>query len=273
MIDVDTDAPLSSRTAMAKGWDVFTLEYVVNPPLSAVFTEGALDQYEAIFNFLWRLKRGEHALSGAWTTLKEVERYGCAQEGVARVVRHCQALRHLITHVLTNLQYYIMLEVVEASWAAFHAEASGAADLDSLIAAHHKYVTAVQEKALLGAACQEVHKELMGMVGCALDFHTLTRAVLLHVAQLASTSFCGKKESSRPGGASPIALTPQALHQFGSSIKALSLRFSTHFKRFTVALSQQNTVDVRFLSFRLDFSEYFVRLNDKMQATGMQDQV
>ena len=45
--------------AEEKGWDVFSLEYVVDDPLSTVFTEQAMGKYLRVFNFLWRLKRVE----------------------------------------------------------------------------------------------------------------------------------------------------------------------------------------------------------------------
>lgn len=53
-----------------RGWDVFSLEYQTASPLSTVFTEGVMLRYLRIFNFLWRLKRVEHALSASWKVMK-----------------------------------------------------------------------------------------------------------------------------------------------------------------------------------------------------------
>ena len=49
------------------GWDVFTLSYAMSPPLSAVVTPDTADTYARLFYFLWRVRRVEHALTGAWT--------------------------------------------------------------------------------------------------------------------------------------------------------------------------------------------------------------
>ena len=45
------------------GWDVFTLIYRNDGPISTVVTDSAIKQYLKIFNFLWRAKRMEFILS------------------------------------------------------------------------------------------------------------------------------------------------------------------------------------------------------------------
>jgi len=52
------------------GWDVFSLEYVTTSPLSTVFTDDVMTKYLRVFNFLWRLKRVEVALSSSWQLMK-----------------------------------------------------------------------------------------------------------------------------------------------------------------------------------------------------------
>lgn len=48
------------------GWDVFSLDYRVDGPISTVFTPECMIIYLRIFNFLWRAKRMEYALSAIW---------------------------------------------------------------------------------------------------------------------------------------------------------------------------------------------------------------
>ena len=69
--------------AEEKGWDVFSLEYVVDDPLSTVFTEQAMGKYLRVFNFLWRLKRVEHSLCATWQTMKPNVAAALQREGVA----------------------------------------------------------------------------------------------------------------------------------------------------------------------------------------------
>ena len=49
------------------GWDVFSLDYKVSGPISAVFGQKALTRYLMLFNSLWRAKRMEWMLARVWT--------------------------------------------------------------------------------------------------------------------------------------------------------------------------------------------------------------
>ena len=66
-----------------QGWDVFSLEYTMNPPLTTVFTEAAMGKYLRVFNFLWRLKRVEHSLCATWQTMKPNVTAALQRDGVA----------------------------------------------------------------------------------------------------------------------------------------------------------------------------------------------
>jgi gamma-tubulin complex component 3 len=42
-----------------KGWDLFLLDYHVDPPINAVFSQLVMDQYLRIFNFLFGLQKAQ----------------------------------------------------------------------------------------------------------------------------------------------------------------------------------------------------------------------
>lgn len=48
------------------GWDVFTLEYKVNPPIDTVLDQEAMGNYLKLFKHLWQMKRIEKALDTVW---------------------------------------------------------------------------------------------------------------------------------------------------------------------------------------------------------------
>lgn len=49
------------------GWDVFTLEYKVNPPIDTVLDLEAMEKYLKLFKHLWQMKRIEKTLDKGWT--------------------------------------------------------------------------------------------------------------------------------------------------------------------------------------------------------------
>jgi gamma-tubulin complex component 3 len=163
-----------------RGWDVFSLEYDARVPLDTVFTESVMARYLRIFNFLWKLRRVEHALIGAWKTMKPncitSHSFTKLQDAVKlqllSTLRQCQVLWNQMNHFVTNLQYYIMFEVLEVSWSNFSNEMEVAKDLDDLLAAHDKYLHSIVEKSLLGERSQSLYKSLFVLFDLILHFRS-----------------------------------------------------------------------------------------------------
>lgn len=137
------------------GWDCFTLEYKIDAPVDVIITPWASTQYLKVFNFLWRVKRVEFALESTW------RRYMTGARGVLGNVEdkvgadwkkvHC-VIAEMI-HFICQLQYYILFEVIEASWDQLQiAISKPGCTLDDLIEAHTKYLSSITHKGLLGSS-------------------------------------------------------------------------------------------------------------------------
>lgn len=136
------------------GWDVFTLEYKVDAPVDVIITPWASKKYLTVFNFLWRVKRVEFALGSTWRRCMTGARGVLANvdEKMSRdwkVARCCIAE---MIHFVNQLQYYILFEVIEASWDQLQtAITKPDCTLDDLIEAHTTYLKAITHKGLLGS--------------------------------------------------------------------------------------------------------------------------
>lgn len=163
-----------------RGWDVFSLEYDARVPLDTVFTASVMKRYLKIFNFLWKLKRVDHSLTGIWKTMKPncIVSSPFYKEGTnirsqfVSVLRKCQVLFNEMNHFVTNFQYYIMFEVLEVSWARFSEEMDSAKDLDDLLLAHDKYLTSIVEKSLLGERSHGILRNLFALFDIILQFRS-----------------------------------------------------------------------------------------------------
>ncbi len=151
------DARLTEMEKGDTGWDVFTLEYKVDAPVDVIINPWANRQYLKIFNLLWRIKRVEFALGSTWRRCMTGAR-GVLAVVDAKMNRDWKTARCCIAemiHFVNQLQYYILFEVIEASWdqlhAAIHKQDS---TLDDLIEAHTKYLKAITHKGLLGSSRQ-----------------------------------------------------------------------------------------------------------------------
>ncbi|KAI5063621.1 hypothetical protein GOP47_0022168 [Adiantum capillus-veneris] len=268
-----------------RGWDVFSLEYTLRDPLNTIFTEAVMASYLKIFNFLWRLKRVEHALSATWQTMKP----NCSlarlftpsghgeKSQVVAVLRRCQTLRNEMNHFVTNLQYYIMFEVLEYSWANFLEEMEDAQDLDDLIAAHEKYLTSIIEKALLGERSKLLCKTLFSLFDLILRFRGLADRLYenARAVQARSDNSARKKlerELLLSGVGRKMAnadFTVEFLKGMGEEMDGVAAEYSSLFEGFIAQLPVQQHVDLKFLSFRLDFSEFYIRQHMSMSTTPL----
>ena len=137
------------------GWDVFTLEYKVDAPVDVIVNAHGSKQYLKVFNFLWRVKRVEFALGVTWRRCMTGARGVLAAAEADALARDWKTARCVVAemvHFVVQLQYYILFEVIESSWAALQRDmARPGATLDDLISAHAKYLRCITRKGLLGA--------------------------------------------------------------------------------------------------------------------------
>ena len=147
------DARLVELSHGDVGWDVFTLEYKVDAPVDVVITPWANTQYLVIFNLLWRVKRVEFALGSTWRRCMTGARgvLATVDDKLSRDWKTARCCMAEMIHFVNQLQYYILFEVIEASWDQLQAAITKQdCTLDDLIQAHTKYLKAITHKGLLG---------------------------------------------------------------------------------------------------------------------------
>ena len=147
------DARLVELSHGDVGWDVFTLEYKVDAPVDVVITPWASKQYLVIFNLLWRVKRVEFALGSTWRRCMTGARgvLATVDDKLSRDWKTARCCMAEMIHFVNQLQYYILFEVIEASWDQLQAAITKPdCTLDDLVEAHTKYLKAITHKGLLG---------------------------------------------------------------------------------------------------------------------------
>lgn len=167
------------------GWDVFTLEYKVDPPVDVVLDERSTQIYTKLFKHLWRIKRVEYALNESWRRVMNGSRWFNKVKGeclpCSQASENPYLQRRLIVlpsdlqpdfhqsrialsemlHFVKQLSYFCHLEVIDCSWTVleeFINRKEG--DLDALIEAHRAYTDRLVCKALLrGTGSKQVSED------------------------------------------------------------------------------------------------------------------
>ncbi|KAI8909600.1 Spc98 family-domain-containing protein [Gorgonomyces haynaldii] len=141
------DVRLLEASAGDLGWDVFALDYHPPFPVNTILNPQAMHCYLKLFSFLWRMKRTEHVLQNTWKRQMsmhlELRNAGCDQ-----LLHQMQLLNASMSHFMTQLQHFILLDGVEASWVEFNDKMHNL-DLDLLIAEHNKYLNRITIKSML----------------------------------------------------------------------------------------------------------------------------
>jgi hypothetical protein len=65
-----SSSPSSSPSTML-GWDVVTLDYIVQWPETLILTPSHISRYVSLFHGLWALKRAEYGLNTVWALHRE----------------------------------------------------------------------------------------------------------------------------------------------------------------------------------------------------------
>ncbi len=169
------------------GWDIFSLGYDIQAPLTAVVHPASMKKYHEVFDLLFRLKRIEWMLNSTWrqsTVLNHAlqymiskysdvalgSAYAMKQDGkitrMKRLLRTFSLTRQTMLHFVSNFQSYLMYEVLESGWKSLVTQLRNAKTLDEVIHAHDDYLNKIIIKSLLetlGANGNEREKDGIGM--------------------------------------------------------------------------------------------------------------
>ncbi|KAJ3010986.1 UNVERIFIED_CONTAM: Gamma-tubulin complex component 3 [Siphonaria sp. JEL0065] len=257
------DVRLLEISAGDSGWDVFTLDYHTDSPISTVFPSQSMHQYMKLFTFLWRLKRVEHTLSAAW---KKGNRIYCLPENEGIVQSE-------MIHFIYQLQYYFLFEVLECSWNELNAYLEKrTGDLDQLIGAHNKYLNNITSRGLLAATTssnQNMFSMLIGLFDVILKFQLAMEEMveigleILSIAKQKNTKEYESRLMDRISSIHDIRLdAPKKpmeplsvrVETVGANIKQIAEEYHTDLQTMLNALSSHPDVNLHGLRIQLDYN-------------------
>ncbi|KAI0443740.1 Spc97/Spc98 family protein [Xylaria telfairii] len=269
------------------GWDCFTLEYKIDAPVDVVVSDWGNRQYLKVFNFLWRIKRVEFALSSTWRKVTTGSR-GVLQTDYAIVQETWKTTRGFLAemiHFVGQLQYYILFEVIESSWTELQARLKREdATLDDIIKAHKNYLNSITHKGLLGArrrrfvassnssaavTNEEDDNSYMIQLGELLRTMLSYRDCVDGLYSWSVSDFTRRQEADfrredmGMGSDDPHSEFP-ALQE---RLRHLGERFRTRLQILLGDLAYQPDVDLRFLGVSMNFNDVYQPVRRKLKST------
>ncbi|THU70255.1 hypothetical protein C4D60_Mb08t23100 [Musa balbisiana] len=202
-----------------------------------------------------------HALEGL--VIEAAKRIDCHLMDVIhrryRFKDHCLAIKRYLLLGQGDFVQYLM--------DVFSEEMNAAKDLDDLLAAHEKYLNSIVEKSLLGERSQGLIRILFVLFDLILRLRSHAERWFEHIFEL---QVRGRSKSRiKMMGAGPwfvgdrkamMQLAGEFLGRMGEDLDKIAKEYSASLDDFISQLPIQQHVDLKFLLFRLDFTEYYSRL-------------
>lgn len=246
------------------GWDIFTLDYRVETPLNTIFHQNIMMKYLRIFNFLWRVKRVEFCLNNVWINQMKASQFLGKVPGVKKEFHRCHLLRNEMIHFIDNLFNYLMVEVIEATWDQFKEKLGGLKEMNELIELHENCIDKILEKALLKEKTEVIYKHLLKIFELIYRLK-FTQDILLNKAQEEYSIYQrrvkeremeeliseGKSFNDLPIKSGFTKENSEVLNSIAKDYMEALFSFQNLLK------NEENLGNLRFLSFRLDFNEYY----------------
>lgn len=257
------------------GWDVFSLTYQVNGPICAVFNRNAMQKYLRIFNFLWRTKRMEFVLATMYSKqITDARELGSIEE-LKPCLQQVFAMQAAMSHFVNQIQHYFMFEVLECSWDELTTALKTSPDLDHVITAHNKFLNTVSDRIFLGSDSKGMLSQLRSIFDIINTFQKAHAALYdAGVDELQRRlAFEGRAYANSEAGnwgtvaadsdgndASAARFLSLTLSGHKAKIDVIARQFQGMTGRFLTMLTTQSDPSLRFLSFRIDFNEYYRRV-------------
>ncbi|XP_017888838.1 gamma-tubulin complex component 3 homolog [Ceratina calcarata] len=259
------DVRLLAPSENERGWDVFILDYNVGGPIGMIL-EPCRQIYQTVFFALWRAKRMESILSAIWKRQITSAKMFRKMPEVLPIQTHIHSITSSMVHLVHQMQYFFLFEVIECSWDTFAKQLGQAASLDDIITSHNHFIDAVRRGTLLDENSQELMDHLRSVYGPILDLQNLeetflTHATLEYEARLKDntplSTNCSLSENSDAEIAKRQAAFSKYLNTLSIQLRLLSRTYQDRVKKFLIMLASAEDVSLQLLSVRLDFNEYY----------------
>jgi gamma-tubulin complex component 3 len=242
------DVKLLEASSGDNGWDIFSLNYKVDPPISTILTHETIQGYLKVFNLLWKLKRVEHALNTSWVQQTSYRNELFSLVEIRGDLHKCNLLRSEMLHFISNLHSYLQVEVIESEWKKFEEELTSAEDLYQIMQVQKQFIKVIHERSMLTHEHIDLYQIMIKIFEQIHKFKYTQD--LLYTSALDEYHKRQNKFEDMEDFGHPIS--PEARNQ----LNLLGKQYREYFDKFNELLSQLE-IDQKSLSFRLDFNEYY----------------
>lgn len=151
--------------------NMITLSYKLDWPLSLILNPETIEQYQAIFNYLMKLKRISWVLEECFQLLKDSHKEFGYKILKSQQYRNVQQIRHKMTQFVQSLENYITRNVLQISWNELMRDLKSSQSILCIYRKHTNYLKRILFLCLLNKKSYEFYKTIEDIFKVILKFH------------------------------------------------------------------------------------------------------
>lgn len=152
-------------TSTLSGIECFTFNYTTNWPISIVLHQMTISKYQIIFRQLFYCKYVENYLCRVWLGNNNAKKFDLE---TSEQYRAAFTLRQRMMNTIQNLEYYMMIEVIEPVWLVFMQQITKAKNIDEVLFYHEDFLDHCLKNCLL--CLTDVLKIIIKICNLCIDF-------------------------------------------------------------------------------------------------------
>ncbi|KAK9876582.1 hypothetical protein WA026_013961 [Henosepilachna vigintioctopunctata] len=145
--------------------ETFAFSYKVHWPLSLILNRKSLACYQMIFRHLFYCKHVDRMICQVWRANKVAKRFAFED---ASHYRTAFALRQKMLHCVQNLEYHMMVEVIEPHWCTFMQKISKVNNVDEILCCHSYFLDSCLKDCML--TIPHILATIVKILAICLDF-------------------------------------------------------------------------------------------------------
>lgn len=260
------------------GWDIFTLQYTVRGPLSTIL-EPYMSKYQLLFKPLWSTKHVEFVLSKIW---KEQKLNAKSLRSMKDILHNVTYRLHLYTsemiHFIHQMQYYILFEVIECSWAQLLIRIQNANTLDDILEAHTDFLESLRIGTFSDEKSNGLYNNLELIYNYIMKLESWQNVFYIHCFKELNERkvFEEKISSSEQTGDYGITIEQrlvrdenlkvfeQKIINSQNILEGIGNEYECSVKQFLLTLTSTGDHKLQLFGIRLDFNEYYKKRDHRL---------
>ncbi|XP_017087980.1 gamma-tubulin complex component 2 homolog isoform X2 [Drosophila bipectinata] len=255
------------------GLECFAFTYEVKWPVSLVLNHIAISKYQMLFRQLFYCKHVERQLCKIWKENSIAKKFS---PHAAELYRSAFTLRQRMMNAIQNLEYYMMIEIIEPNWHIFIEKMKKVENVDNVLRLHQDFLDSCLKNCMLTES-SHLNRAIFKLCKICLKFcEFIQRSQRFFLDAELKSMVCDSSDDSTDSSESDpecshrpqVESTLDPTDTFSERVKRFDLEFTgllISFLKQINNMAKKNTAD-RFMNLvhRINFNAFYTDQMDKL---------